>query len=95
MIRKLNESVDDIYYIVTYGGQWNHGQKKCISEYELKQFLDNNIFDGTVTIIKCENVTNKYSDSIDHSGNYVRSDFTDVGNKQLFDRGITSADNLV
>ena len=93
-ISNLNESVNDFYYVVNYGGVWNSGSKKCYSETELKTFLATHIFDTMPEILCIKNEINKW-DKLLNIKTSSNTNLTNSGRKDIFDKGITTIDNEI
>lgn len=95
MVRKLNESRNllyngEAYYEVSYGGSWNHGYKTFPSETTLRKFLDTHVMEPYVQIIKCQDVTNQFKNSV-KTGLWQNAE-TQRGKDELYKGGITELD---
>jgi len=79
------------YYIVYYGGNWNHGSYKCNTQMELREFLSSNIFDSITKIEYVVDETDKWKEFANVLyQNVDRNSISDEQYRKLFDRGITA-----
>lgn len=92
---RMNEAVNT-FYRINWGGNWNHGSEIFYSESELINFLSTHIFDTKPKIEKVEKINNiKYAKYLSYSyDDDITNILTDRARKELFDRGITSINNL-
>ena len=96
MVRKINESITNGYYEVSCGGNWNRHIERFYTENEVKDFLESNIIEGNLQVLKCEDVTSRFSKYVnteykDSNGN--RRNVNNLGHDEIFDTGITSIYN--
>ena len=95
MVRKLNESRKPLhngetFYEVSYGGAWNNGVSTLTSETALRKFLETHVMEPYVQIIKCQDVTNQFKNSV-KTGLWQNAE-TQRGKDELYKDGITELD---
>lgn len=95
MVRKLNESRNllyngETYYKINYGGTWNHGYDTFTSETALRKFLETHVMEPYVQIIKCQDVTNQFKNSVKIG--FWQDAKTQRGKDELNKNGITELD---
>lgn len=98
MVRKINESVNKEYYMVSCGGIYNYHKEKFYTMDEVRNFLESNIIEGPLQIIKCENITSnfkKYTNTEYRDSNGNKRNVNELGHREIFDTGITSVDNYI
>lgn len=87
----LKESTNTYYWEINWGGVWNHGQKICYSEVELREFLATHVFDTMPQILCIRNESDKWNKQLEiRTSN--NTNLSSKGRKDIFDKGITTLD---
>ena len=89
---RINEDTrTDGYYMVYYGGTWNHGSHRCNTQMELREFLSSNIFDRITKIEYVVDETSKWKEFANVLyQNVNRNSISDEQYDKLFNRGIVA-----